>query len=383
MRLLVISNDVVPGLGVPVAAPGLRANGIAEGLRSHGFEVELCVPADVIDALESAISAPPHGVTIVRPDDLLDHITLGGFEVVVFVNANLTPHLQPIPGVRFVYDMFAPKLLERLASATADETWEAQVAHKERALALADDVWVNGRRKLGYALGWLLRPGVEQWRTTFNKDAIVGSDVLSRLAVVEMPIALDSDLEPSLDGGIGTSAVGVAGYAQQWSQIEQVHQAHQAVVDAGLDLQVLLPRHWGAGDAPTPTSVFPAGATIIDGPLEFGAFARWAQSMGAMIDVFAPTAERYFAMITRTAVSLRLGVPVIHGVDSEVADIIRDYDAGWVVTGDDPTVWATIIAEVTDTETLQRKRAGALRASRERFDPAAALSAAAEHLRRG
>lgn len=381
MRLLVISNDVVPGLGVPVAAPGLRAHGIAEGLRAHGFDVELCAPADVVDALADRIESPPPGTSIVRPDQLQSHIVAGGFSVVVFMNANLTPHLHPTPGVRFVYDMFAPKLLERLASATADSTWDAQVAQKERALALADHVWVNGKRKLGYALGWLLRPGVDAWRTKFEKPSIVGSDVLSRLSVVDMPIALLPDLEPSPAQTFTPGAVGVAGYAQQWSQLNDVHPAHQAIVDAGLDLHVLLPRHWGAGDAPTPTSVFPSGVTTVDGPLQFADFARWTQSLGAMIDVFTPTAERYFAMITRTAVSIRLGVPVIHGVDSEVAEIIRAYDAGWVVTDHDPQSWHTVIRELADHEILGRKRAGARRASTERFEPSAALRLAADQIR--
>lgn len=382
MRLLVISNDVVPGLGVPVAAPGLRAHGVAEGLRAHGFDVELCAPADVIDALDG-VQPPPEGTSVVRPDQLQSHIVAGGFAVVVFTNANLTPHLQPTPGVCFVYDMFAPKLLERLASATADSTWNTQVATKERALALADHVWVNGRRKLGYALGWLMRPGVDEWRTRFGKPSIVGSDVLSRLTVVDMPIALSPDIEPSPAQAVTAGTIGVAGYAQQWSQLDVVHPAHQAIVDAGLDLRVLLPRHWGAGDAPTPMSAFPSGITRVDGPLAFPEFARWVQSMGAMIDVFTPTAERYFAMITRTAVAIRLGVPVIHGVDSEVADIIRTYDAGWVVTDDDPTAWRSVINELTDSEVLERKRAGARRASVERFAPSAALRAAADRIRHG
>jgi hypothetical protein len=43
-RVVVISNDIVPGMGTPVAAPGLRAFGLAEGLRANGVEVEVLVP---------------------------------------------------------------------------------------------------------------------------------------------------------------------------------------------------------------------------------------------------------------------------------------------------------------------------------------------------
>ena len=379
MRLLVISNDVVPGFDVPVAAPGLRAHGLAEGLRSHGIDARVAAPAHILASLpDAATTAPPH-TTVVAADHLQQHIVDGGFDVVVFTNANLTPFLEPIPGVRFVYDLFAPKLLERLASSDAGTTWDEQVAQKERALALADTVWVNGRRKLGYAAGWLLRTGVAEWRQRFGKPSLIGSAMLADVQVVDMPIALPNELEPSIDRST-PGAVGVAGYAQQWSQLPTVHPAHQAVVDAGLDLHVLVPRHWGAGNAPTPTSVFPTGAHTIEGPLEFEAFGRWVQSMQTMVDVFTPTDERYFAMITRTVVALRLGVPVLHGVDSEVADLITAANAGWVVTGNNPAEWRRVVDEMRDPDLLETKRNGALELTRTRFSPHAALRDAASHL---
>ncbi len=36
-KIVLVANDVVPGMGLPVAAPGLRAYGLAEGLRHHGL----------------------------------------------------------------------------------------------------------------------------------------------------------------------------------------------------------------------------------------------------------------------------------------------------------------------------------------------------------
>jgi len=42
-QVFVISNDIVPGLGMPVAAPGLRAFGLAEGLRANGIGIKTLV----------------------------------------------------------------------------------------------------------------------------------------------------------------------------------------------------------------------------------------------------------------------------------------------------------------------------------------------------
>ena len=118
---MVLSNDVVPGFGVPVAAPGLRAAGMAAGLRSHGFDVELVVPADVARLAGIAERPTPDGTSIVELPTLMDHIQSNGVQIVVFTNANLSPHLRPLGDVSFVYDLFAPKMLDRLASPNAAE----------------------------------------------------------------------------------------------------------------------------------------------------------------------------------------------------------------------------------------------------------------------
>ena len=73
-------------------------------------------------------------------------------------------------------------------------------------------------------------------------------------------------------------------------------------------------------------------------------------------------------------------MPVVHGVDSEVADIIREFDAGWVETSSDPNRWRAIAEEAADPDIRATKRAGAIAASRARFAPHAALAEAAARL---
>lgn len=388
MRVLVISNDLVPGLGVPVAAPGLRAAGLAEGLRAHGHDVSVSVPSGVADAVTGVRAAePPPFVQIVDPRSLMDHIVSGGFEVVVFSNANMTPHLEPRAGVHFVFDMFAPKLLESLASEHPTRPWQEQALEKERGLALADEVWVNGTRKLGYALGWLVRPAVDAIRQSgFGKPSTADAALLDRVHVVEMPVPLPAGIDATTHTGRGEQRsgepirVGVAGYVQQWSALSSVHHAHQLLIDSGHELHAMLPHHWGGAGEAVPTSTLPEGAVIHDGPLLYDDFCRWVQSMDCMVDVFAASRERHFAMITRSAVALRLGVPILHGVDSEIADIVRAHNAGWVIDPDDAQGWATASRELSDPKTLSEKRAGALEVSRERFAPDAALRAVATAL---
>lgn len=385
MTVLVISNDVIPGFGVPVAAPGIRAAGLAEGLRAHGHEVEITVPKPVLDRVwtQPTPPTPPSATTVIDPTNLQAFIEERGFRVVVFTNANMISHLRPVAGTHFVFDMFAPKILELLSSGRSDRDWAADAARKERAMALADQVWVNGRRKLGYALGWLLRPSVQRIRTDrYGLQPLIDGDPMRHLSLVEMPVPLPTGIAPTAHAPTEAHLrVGNAGYAQAWSVLSDTEPTQQLPVSLGHELHVLAPPHWGgsAGIAPPP---LPKGVVSHDGPLDYQAFARWIQSMHVIGDWFEQTAERHMAMITRSAVALRFGVPVIHGVDSEIADMVREADAGWVVAPGDVAAWTAALQEAADPVILGQKREGALRLSEQRFDPEAALADAAAALRR-
>lgn len=384
MRVLVISNDVIEGFGVPVAAPGLRATGLAVGLREHGHEVSISVPEDLLGMLfGSDIPEPPDGAVVVSPTALMAHIDATGAEVVVFINSNMSSHLQPRSGVRFIYDFFAPKILESTSSAQGGRSFSDVAAEKERALALADEVWVNGQRKMGYALGWMLRDGVEQLRTeSFGFPSLRSGDLTAPLRLVEMPVALPDGISPDdANGSPGPGTrIGIAGYAQNWSTLSSVARGHSTLVDHGHELHALTPQHWAADPSNAPINILPAGVVQHEGPLPFAEFAEWVQGMDAMVDLFAPSAERSFAMVTRSAVALRLGVPLIHAVDSEISDLIQFYDAGWVLDPDDGERWEVIATEVGDPAVLARKRSGAKRVSVERFEPRSALFSAATQL---
>ena len=242
---------------------------------------------------------------------------------------------------------------------------------------------MNGRRKMGYALGWMMRPGVETQRRAMHKRSLFELDPAQRLELVEMPVLSLHDHEPREDTSQNTAAIriGIGGYAQQWSVLPTEHLAHKTFADAGYELHALLPQHWAAGDNQAPPSALPATTIMHRGPLQLLDFHRWVRSMDLMVDVFPQSSERRLAMITRSAIALGWGVPVVHGVDSEVADIIREYDAGWVETSLDPARWRAISEEIADPAIRLRKRQGANAAQRERFEPHVALAAAASSLK--
>ena len=379
MRIVVISNDVVPGFDVPVAAPGLRAAGLAEGLRSHGHEVSVSVPADLMRQLfGSQLPPDPHGVHTVEPTALNDFARAQQAEVVVFINSNLTPHLDPGADVHYVYDLFAPKLLELRASGSATQAGIEQLTQtKVRALAMADSVWVNGGRKIAYAREWLDRADVVAARK--DRSATPGQTISLVEMTVPLPVGVDPQ-RPDRAQALHPLRIGMAGYAQRWSSLDEVHPGHQLLIDRGHELHVLSPGHWGGSTEPPPNAL-PDAAIYHEGPLRYQDFARWVQSTDVMVDVFRPSPERRMAMITRSAVALRLGVPLIHAVDSEISDIVREFDAGWVLDPDNRTSWNQVCDELADDAERARKTVGAIRASEERFAPLVAVAEASEQLR--
>ncbi len=386
MTVLVVANDVIPGFGVPVAAPGIRSAGLVEGLRAAGFDVEVVVPETILSRVWTRPTppSPPPGVTILEPPMLDEFIRGRGYSDVVFTNANMSPHLRPVAGTRFIFDLFAPKVLELLSSDRPEKDWVRLAQRKERAFALADHVWVNGKRKLGYALGWLLRPSVDRIRTeVLGLDRLITGDPMHHISLVEMGVPLPTgiDVRTSEHARGETLRVGIGGYAQSWSVRADRPAGPEIALELGHEVHVLAPRHWGGAD-PLGPAEFPPEVVRHDGPIGYPEFARWLQSMDVVIDAFPQTTERHLAMITRSAVALRFGVPVVHGVDSEISDLIREYDAGWVVESDDTGRWRAALEEAADPAVLTSKQSGANELSRERLAPDAALAEAADRLRR-
>ncbi len=100
-RVFVISNDVTPGLGLPAAAPGLRAFGLAEGLRAHGYEVETLVPAALLEQLWSNPASPPPlqpGTVALGADKLAAYLAARQPATVVMTNSNKVRDLDAPPG---------------------------------------------------------------------------------------------------------------------------------------------------------------------------------------------------------------------------------------------------------------------------------------------
>ena len=372
-KVFILSNDVVPSLGMPVAAPGLRAFGLAEGLRANGVKVKTLVTRGFTDRqwLRFGRSVPhptaPHA-EVVSARRLARYLETNAPAVVVLINSNQVDHLRPIRGVRYVLDFFAPKMLETLyqhGEGYPRDELAALRRRKIQAIELADAFIVNGKKKLPYFLAWMLQ---------------ADRDIRSLpVEVVNMcaPVSFSGEAGP-VGSGVRFA---VAGYLQSWSTLGSwVKVVERQLERPGMRLDLLLPWHWGGAAERSHESradldrIERNGSVTTHGPMTFSEFQAFLSKIDVSIDLFQHNLEREYAMVTRSVISLACGVPVIHPPFTEVSPMIAEYDAGWLIDPPDTKALEDVISGILDDPDLvRRKKENARALASEVLDPAVAV----------
>jgi glycosyltransferase involved in cell wall biosynthesis len=374
--VLIVANDVVPGMGLPVAAPGLRAHGLGEGLRRHGLKVVTIVDRKPLRALVPGGMPPvlPPATMVLEGPEIGDFAAERAPAVLVITNSNQIDRLRPAAGLSLVVDLFAPKMLELACSREGPKRDRALAALRERklrAIASADAFIVNGAKKVPYFLGWLAAAG---------RDPIA-----TPLEVV--PMAVPGHFPPPQPESAGVCLL-VAGYLQGWSAPGPWLDRLAARLDPPrVTLDLLLPQHWGrrrpmgAAEARLEALAGRPGVTRHEA-MPYEDFLGLIGRATVAVDLFAHTLEREYAVVTRTVVALACGVPVVHPPFTEVSPLVAAYDAGWLVDPDDPAAVDAAFAEVTGRpDIVAAKAEGARRLWRETFDPQVAVAPLARLVR--
>lgn len=372
-QVFVISNDIVPGQEMPVAAPGLRAFGLAEGLRAHGLKVKTLTVRGFADRqwLRFGSKIPPPsapGIEVVSARQLSRYLKTNAPATVVMINSNQADHLKPIPGIHYVLDFFAPKMLETLYQ-RGEEYPKEELARlrerKVRAIELADAFIVNGRKKVPYFLGWMMQA---------NRDIRH-----LPLEVVNMCVPLARE-ESVARRGSGLRFA-VAGYLQQWSTLGNWVDVLERKLDRpGVSLDLLTPWHWGGGIERSHKSksdldrIGGHPSVTMHGQMKFSDFQRFLSSVDVSIDLFEHNLEREYAMVTRSIISLACGVPVVHPTFTEVSPMVEEYDAGWLVDPEDvKAIEATFDEIIENPAGVREKKENARRLAEAVIDPAVAV----------
>ena len=382
----IVSNDVVPDMGMTVSAPGLRSRGLAAGLRHHGFQVTEIVPeGSVVDRWRGDVPPPrPPGVVTLAGGELAGFLTTRAPAVVIIINSNQVAALPDSEDLPLIVDLFAPRILE--VACQSDRYPQAQIAAMRtrdiQAMTRGDSFIVNGAKKLPFYLAWLLQ-------TDRNPLSV-------QMDVVPMPMTGNFDETP----GMGHSptpdrrdppdrpvrAVS-AGYLQGWSRPGPWYQmVSEAVARHGAEFHVAVVPRSDIGDglngSTDDLNHFDHPSVTTHGGMLYEDYRRFMRAKDVAIDLFAYTLERPYAMVTRTVGAIASGLPVIHVPWTETAAYIEEYDAGWLVDPGDTARLEHVLAEALGDHDLRRHKAdNARRLWRAVFDPIVATAPLVEQVR--
>jgi glycosyltransferase involved in cell wall biosynthesis len=351
---------MIPVPGRSVSGGGLRAWGLGEALRSRGHDVVYSVPDSLVP--EGDEHEELRALSF-RPEEIHRTVLRAEPDVLLVEQWGLATYMHDI-ALPVVIDLHGSLILEN--AFRQHRTLTSNAAAKIKALHKADLVLCPAVRQRAYFMSWLMMSGADP------------TDLPIEVVPVSMPPELPeraarSDEEP-LNLVFG-------GQLWPWIEAETALRAAADVLgelgSGTCHLFVEEPKRVDVMryDDSTCVRSRPLDPALADHPsVKVEGFLpreklleRYATADLA-IDVYSWNSERELAYTTRTVEYLWCGVPVVYGDYGELAPLIKEWEAGWVVRpGDEGAIRAAIEGALADRAELRRRSENARRLVKERL----------------
>ena len=347
MRVAILANDAVPGMGLPCSGQGLRVAASAAHLSALGVEPLVLLPRPVLEQRLERWGA------VARPD-YPDHVRVcdggeaarlaRGCDALLLHNWAAEKALDGRPlDVPVIYDFFSATLVEHAHFGRGPGYLKRLERTKLRAVRRAAHFWANGPGRVAHGAAFLARHELEG-------------------EVLDAPFA-PTPLERPAAAPDAPPLVAVGGFAQPWAK-----PAGPALLHA---LARALPDHevvaLGGGEAFHVAGAAAPGAGHGDAPPNLRAVGpmihrdheRLIARAAAFVDVAPHNDERAVSFSTRGVAAVAAGCPVVHNAGTDLGRLIERHGAGATVdAGGDIEPEAVI--EATRL-CLSRDRGGACR----------------------
>ena len=372
-QVLLISPDVLPVGDVPASGSGIRAWALGQGLEAQGHHVHYTMPAPAIAGKEGQVPREyvdsawtPQNLQTIIDSMVPDVVVSCGWPNIVW-----TPRVN----VPCAIDLTGPHLLERAYQGHQDSATNSR--EKVTALRQGDYFSCIGERQRYYFDAWLLEAGLSP------------EELESKLSVI--PYSASPEQPEHIWPANGEPVRFVyGGIFLPWQNPAPalLTVAHVLDEQGTGALEVIggphpfYPVHTGLygslirtlGESPRVT---------LSGLLPHDKLVERYRRAQVAVDVMQPNAERRLAFPSRTVHYLWCGLPVIHPSYSEVAQHIREYEAGWIVQHDDTEeLRAVVIGILANPEEARRRGINAQRLAFERFNWEKTIGPLADFVRR-
>lgn len=361
-RVLVLTTEPLPLPGMPATGAGLRAWGLAQGLRAAGLDVTLLMPtnaaATFVERLDDSSANDPDLTPASPPDSpgwvatfdraaLPDAVREHEPDVIVLQHWGLARELGEV-AVPLAIDLAGPHLLERRLWGSGDP--EGDLSEKLDALRRADFLTASGFYQRLYFLPYLAMAG---WPV----------EAANLLPVIPFSMAPWTEPAPPRHDRLI-----YGGFFLPWQDPSTVIESALSAMDAVGEGELL----FIGGAHPTldvSRGRFEALLRQLQAhprvrrmePMSFTRYQTLLSEGGVALDLMARNAERELAYTTRTVVYLAAGLPVLHDNYSELGGLIERAGAGWTFEPADRAGVEHCLREILRGETDVAERAQAAR----------------------
>jgi glycosyltransferase involved in cell wall biosynthesis len=354
--VLVVANDMLPYPGQPVSGSGLRAWGLGEGLRGRGHDVRYAMPA------ASANADTPRGLDgplLYELRDLRDVLANAAPDVVVFqhwIGVGAAADLD----VPVALDLHGPLMIETAFQRRPDVDSVELAQVKLDAFRRADFVTCAGAQQRHYFLTWLLLSGGD-----------VTADAISVIPVSLPPEAPEHEWPsqevnfvyggmflPWQDPSVGLSTLVSVLESEDAGRLDFFGARHPMYPDMETPLLDELELRLKGSPRVTVRGLWPRDRLL-----------EHYRTSSVALDLMRRNTERELAFTTRTAEYVWCGLPVVYNDYGELTSMIRDYEAGWIASPEDPDTLRELLRKIVhDRAEIRRRSANAQRLARERLN---------------
>jgi glycosyltransferase involved in cell wall biosynthesis len=371
-KVMIITHGLYPVPGHTVSGNGIRAWGLSMGLVNEGFEVIYATPMDTVHA-----HRPRHEVTLSPFSDKADLILSINSHKPKVIVVGYWAYMRLIPSdidIPIVMDLLAPWLLEKAFQECHDMSMESIGYIK--CLNRADYFICCTQRQKAYHTSWLLMSGFSGKKIPIDVIPISADPVLPE----RKSFGLETE-SPDIAQGPEPKRTFLYGgvlwpwrTAQGWiSRLLDILAEKETAGRA--ELQIV------TGKYPLHEKSSSAALQLPDGKpydqflkrydlLPYDEMEKLYLKADIGIELSDKNTERELSFSFRVIDYLRCGLPVMCNDFLEVAHLIEEYDAGWVVDSSDDGAFAETVRGIIGArqDTIDLKRMNARRLVLEKFN---------------